>query len=137
MLPANLVTNEVKNAAGTEEEFLRQYTSERKLIFAKSGEVPNLPHRITISHVETGSGDGLRRRSLVRVDKTIAGVSLLPRVVSAYVVVDIPVGDIATYTEPKNALANLVSLVASLGASTTILYDCTGYGADAVISGTL
>lgn len=137
MLPANLVTNEVKNAAGTEEEFLRLLQSERKLIFAKFGEVPNLPHRITVSHQETGTGVATRRRSVVRVDKTIAGSSTDPRVVSAYLVCDIPVGDIAAYTEPKAVLANLISLVASLGASTTILYDCTGYGADSLINGGL
>lgn len=137
MIPANLVTNEVKNAAGTEEEFLRQYTSERKLIFAKSGEVPNRPHRLTISHQETGSGVDLRRRSLVRIDKTIAGVSGVPRTISSYWVSDVPIGDIADYTEVKNANANLMSFMASQGATTTILYDNTGYGADAVTSGTL
>jgi hypothetical protein len=137
MLPANLTTNEVKNAAGTEEEFLGLSTEGRKRIFAKSGETPNLPHRITVSHQETGTGVALRRRSLVRIDKTIAGASTDPRVVSAYVVCDIPVGDLAALTEPKAVLANLMSLVASLGASTTILYDCTGYGADALINGSL
>jgi hypothetical protein len=137
MIPANLNTNEVKNAAGTEEEFLRQYASERKLVFAKSGETPNLPHRLTISHQETGSGADLVRRSLVRVDKTILGVSGVPRKIEVYEVHVIPVGDIANYTEVKNASANLMSFIASTGATTTILYDCTGYGADAAISGTL
>jgi hypothetical protein len=137
MIPANLVTNEVKNAAGTEEEFLRQLQSDRKLVFAKSAETPNKPHRLTVSHQETGSGVALRRRSLVRLDKTILGVSTEPRVVSAYCVVDAPVGDLDATTEIKNALANLISFLASTGATTTILYDCTGYGADSVVNGTL
>jgi hypothetical protein len=137
MIPANLTTNEVKNAAGTEEEFLRQYTAERKLIFAKSGELPNLPHRLTISHVESGAGVDLVRRSLIRIDKTILGVSGVPRTISTYEVTVIPVGDLAAYTEVKNAKANLMSFTASQGATTTILYDCTGYGADAATNGTL
>jgi hypothetical protein len=58
-------------------------------------------------------------------------------VVSAYAVLDIPVGDISANTEPKNVLANLMSFIASLGASTTILFDCTGNGADALVNGGL
>jgi hypothetical protein len=137
MIPAHLNTNEVKNAAGTEEEFLRQFVSERKLIFAKSGELPNLPHRLTISHVETGSGLTLVRRSLVRIDKTVLGVDGLPVVISDYEVTVIPVGNLAAYTEVKNVKANLLSFCATTGAATTVLFDCTGYGADAAVSGTL
>lgn len=137
MLPNNLVTNEVKNSAGTEVEFLRIGTVDRSVTFAKSGETPNAPYRVKVSHLETGTGSKLRRRSVIRVDQTIAGVSLAPQVVSAYVVVDLPVGDMANTTAAKDTLANLISLCASLGASTTILYDCTGYGADALINGSL
>jgi hypothetical protein len=50
---------------------------------------------------------------------------------------DIPVGDIADFSETKNVLAELLSFCASLGASTTILYDCTGNGAATLINGTL
>lgn len=137
MFPNNLTTNEVKDSAGVEVEFLRIASVDRSLTFAKSGESPNAPHRIKISHLETGSGASTRRRSVVRVDKTITGVSLAPRTVSAYVVVDAPIGDISATTDIKDTIANLLSLVASTGATTTILYDCTGYGADALTNGSL
>lgn len=137
MLPTNLTTNEVKDSAGTEVEFLRIGTLDRSITFAQSGETPNAPHRLKISHLETGTGINLRRRSVVRVDKTVTGVSLTPRVVSAYLVLDTPVGDLSTQTEPTKAIAEIMSFCASLGASTTILYDGTGNGAAALIAGTL
>lgn len=137
MLPTNLTTNEVKNASGTEVEFLRSATVDRSVTFAQSGETPQAPHRIKVSHLETGAGANLRRRSVARIDKTVTGSSLAPRVVSAYVVLDIPVGDLSAYTEPTAVMAELMSFCASLGASTTILYDGTGNGAAALINGTL
>jgi len=73
----------------------------------------------------------------VRFDKTIAGADLLPATVSAYAVLDIPVGDLSATTEAKNVLAELMSFCASLGASTTILYDCTGNGAVSLVTGGL
>jgi hypothetical protein len=36
-----------------------------------------------------------------------------------------------------NVVANVMSFAASLGASTTILYDCTGNGAVTLLSGQL
>jgi len=137
MFPTNLTTNEVKNSSGTEVEFLRMSVVDRKLIFAKSGEVPDAPHRITVSHSESGVGVAARRRSLLRVDQTVSGASAAPRVISAYVVVDIPVGDITTYNDVKNVIANLISLLASTGADTTIKFDCSGYGATALSDGSL
>lgn len=138
-LPANLTTNEVKNSAGTEEEFLQFSTDARVRIFAKSGESYAAPHRVTFSHQETGTGSTKRRRSVVRVDKTLAGQIDASKTIkiSAYTVLDLPVGNLSSSTEPKNVVANLMSVLASQGVSTTILYDCTGYGADALINGTL
>jgi len=136
-LPTNLVTNEVKDSAAAEVEFNRLSTEGRKVMFAKNGEVPNAPYRITVSHSEVGAGVTLRRRSLVRIDKTISGVSTQPRVVSAYIVLDAPIGDISATTELKNAIANLLSLCATTGAATTVLFDCSGYGADALVNGSL
>lgn len=136
-LPANLVTNEVKNAAGTEEEFLRLRVNDRTVVFAKSGETPNAEHRITFSHLESGSGVSKVRRSLVRVDKTTAGVSGDYVTSSAYMVVSIPIGDLSALTVPTDVVANLLSLCASTGATTTILFDGTGYGAASAINGSL
>nr|QDH86553.1 MAG: hypothetical protein H1BulkLitter5580_000002 [Leviviridae sp.] len=137
MLPTNLTTNEVKDAAGAEIEFLRIGTEGRKVVFAKSGEAPNAPHRITVQHTEIGTGVALRRRSNIRVDKTVTGVSLAPRVVTFSATLDAPVGDLSADTEIKAVIANMVSFLASLGASTTILYDCTGNGAASLVQGSL
>jgi hypothetical protein len=137
MLSNTLVTNEVKNAAGTEVEFSRISSTARTTEFAQVAETPNLPHRLKISHQEIGSGTSLRRRSVVRFDKTVAGASLTPRTVSAYAVVDAPVGDLSASTEIKNVIAELMSFCASLGASTTILYDGTGNGAVVLVDGGL
>jgi len=137
MLPTNLTTNEVKNSAGTEVEFNRLSTLDRSVTFAQVSETPSAPHRLKVSHLETGSGSSLRRRSMVRIDKTVTGTSGVPRTISAYVVLDIPVGDVANYTETTNCVAELLSFCASLGASTTILYDGTGSGAAAMINGSL
>lgn len=138
MLPTTLNTNEVKNSAGTEQEFVRREAGPGALLeFMSSTETPIAPHRLKISHQESGSGAKKRRRSLVRFDKTVTGASTSPVVISAYAVLDIPVGDLAAYTEPTHVMANLISFLASLGASTTILYDGTGNGAASLINGTL
>jgi hypothetical protein len=137
-LPANLTTNEVKNSAGTEVEFLRRSTGPGAAVeYAQSGESPNAPHRLKVSHTETGSGTGLVRRSLVRVDKTVTGASGASVVISSYNVTVVPVGELSSTTEVKNVQAELMSFTASLGASTTILYDCTGNGADSLVNGTV
>lgn len=139
MLSNSLVTNEVKNSAGAEVEFSRIAISERATEFSQVAEAPSSPHRLRISHLEVGTGLSKRRRSLVRVDKTVISSvdSETPVTVSAYIVLDSPVGALTVNTEPTNVVAELISFVASLGASTTILYDGTGNGAVALLSGGL
>lgn len=139
MLTNTLNTNEVKNAAGTEVEFSRLSTSQRETVFAQVSETPSLPHRLSIKHQETGKDMKLRRRSVVRFDKTvISGVdSTTPITVSAYAVLDLPVGAMSAITEGTNVIAELMSFLASLGASTTILYDGTGNGAKSLLEGGL
>lgn len=133
----DLNTNEIKNPAGTEVEFTRISTGPREGVWKATSETPNLPNRLTIKHSETGSGFNARRRSLVRFDKTIAStVDATKNVtVSAYAVLDAPVGACAAMADMDDPLAYLMSFVASLGASTTILYDCTGNGARALLNG--
>jgi len=139
MLSNTLNTNEVKNAAGVEVEFNHQSANNRTRVFAQVGEIPSQTHRLTISHQETGSGMTLRRRSLCRFDKVvISGVdSKTPVTVSAYCVLDFPVGASANNTEASNVLAELMSFLATTGAGTTVLYNCTGNGADALLNGSL
>jgi hypothetical protein len=139
MLSNTLVTNEIKNAAGTEVEFQRIDSSNRNTVFAQIGESPSGKHRLSISHQETGSGLKLRRRSLIRIDKTVTSTvdSVTPVTVSTYIVLDAPVGALVANTEMANVIAELVSFVASLGASTTILYDGTGNGAKTLLDGSI
>lgn len=138
-LPANLTTNEVKDHAGTEVEYNRISTLDRSVTFAKNGELPYLPTRLKVSHQEIGSGSNLRRRSVVRFDDTVINSvdGVTPVTVSAYAVLDIPVGALADLTKPQDTMAKLMSFLASLGASTTILYDGTGNGAAALLNGSL
>jgi len=136
-LSNTLVTNEVKDAAAAEVEFNRISTNGRTTEFAKSGETPNAPYRLKVSHQESGIGADLRRRSVVRIDKTVSGVSTAPRTVSAYLVLDAPIGDLSANTELKNVLANCLSFCATTGAATTVLFDCSGNGASCLIDGSL
>lgn len=139
MLSDSLVTSEVKKADGTEVEFSRISISERATEFQQVAETPASPHRLRISHLETGSGINKRRRSLVRFDKTVISTvdNETPVTVSCYAVLDTPVGALTTNAEPTNVVAELMSFMASLGATTTILYDGTGNGAAVLLSGGL
>jgi hypothetical protein len=139
MLSNTLNTNEIKNAAGTEIEFSRLSTNGRQSVFAQIGESPSAPHRLSISHAETGAGLGKRRRSVVRFDKTVISTvdSVTPVTVSCYVVLDAPVGALTAMTEPTNVIAELASFLATTGAGTTVLFDGTGNGAAVLLSGGL
>lgn len=139
MLSNSLTTNEVKNSAGTEVEFSRLSIDTRKTEFAQVGESPSLTHRLSIGHQETGLGIKLRRRSLNRIDKTVMSTvdTSLPVTVSAYAVVDAPVGALLTNAEIANVLAELISFLASTGSDTTIKYDCSGNGAQTLLNGSL
>jgi len=130
MLNNTLNANEIKNSAGTGVSFTRLSTKDRSTEFALTGETPSQPHRLKIAHQESGVGMKKRRRSVVRFDKTvISGVdNITPITISYYAVADIPVGAMSSDAESKNVAAELVSFCASLGASTTILYDNTGNG---------
>lgn len=139
MLSNTLDTNEIKNSAGTEVEFDHLNVSDRQRVFHQIGESPAAQHRLTIAHQESGSGMTKRRRSVVRVDKTTtSGIdSVTPITTSAYIVLDIPIGASTTTAEAANVIAELLSFCASQGASTTILYDCTGNGAASLLNGSL
>jgi hypothetical protein len=140
MLANTLNTNEIKNSAGTEVEFQRiSQGPNRETVYAQITESPSLPHRLSIKHVETGSGVNLRRRSLVRFDKSVVSTVDATKTVtiSAYAVLDTPSGALTANTEPTHVVAELMSFLASLGLSTTILYDGTGNGAATMLSGGL
>lgn len=139
MLSNTLNTNEVKDAAGTEVEFQRLSQNGRTTEFGKITELPNLPHRLKISHLESGSGFNRRRRSVIRIDKTVASTVDTTKsvTVSAYIVLDAPLGALAANTEMGNVLANIMSFTATTGAATTVLFDGTGNGATALLTGGL
>jgi len=139
-LPLVLNTNEIKDSAGASINFERLGDAmERKLTFFKTGEAPAYQHRLGISHQEIGSGLKGRRRSQVWARKThISTVDNVTPVTSLfYTVSDIPIGAITSFTEPYTVFANLLSFLASKGASSTILFNGTGYGAECLILGSL
>lgn len=133
-----LNTNEVRDRAGVEVEFQRIDTNGRSTEFAKVSEAPSAKHRLKIKHQETGAGLRERRRSVVRVDKTsISPVDgITPVTTSAYLVLDAPTGALNANTEMLDVLAELGSLCFTTGSS-TLLYDGTGNGCAALISGGL
>lgn len=139
MLANTLNTNEIKDASAAELEFARISQGERETQFALITETPSAPFRLSIKHTEIGSGLDKRRRSLIRFDRTVAGQvnATQSATISSYWVSDTPIGNLTSYAEVKNVIAALMSFMASLGASTTILYDCTGNGAATVINGGL
>jgi len=139
MLSNTLNTNEVKDAAAAEIEFSRLSTSSRETEFSKIAETPAQPYRLKIKHLESGTGMTQRRRSLIRFDKTvISGVdSVTPITVSAYMVLDAPIGAMSAITEATNVVANLLSFCATTGAGTTVLFDGTGNGAKSLLEGGL
>jgi hypothetical protein len=139
MLSNTLNTNEIKNAAGTEQEFQRLSQADRETVFGLITESPALPHRLSIKHQESGSGLTKRRRSVVRFDKTVMSTvdTAVPVTVSAYTVIDAPVGALTAGTEMANVLANLISFMATTGSGTTVLFDGTGNGSAALLNGGL
>jgi len=139
MLSNTLNTNEIKNAAGVEVEFNSLSIDKRTRVFAQVSEVPSLPHRLTISHDEKGKGNKLVRRSMIKIEKTSISTvdSITPVVCSAYIVLSTPSGAINSTAEPAAVLAELMSFLATTGAGTTVLFDCSGHGANALLTGGL
>lgn len=137
MLTNILNTNEVKNSAATEVEFQSMSMELRTRIYSAIAESPALPHRLSIKHSEVGNGIKQRRRSVIRVDKTIVSTidNVTPVTISAYVVLDAPVGALATSAEMVNVLAELGSFSYLTGAGTTLLFDGSGNGCQALLTG--
>ena len=139
MLANDLVTNEIKNRAGTEVEFTRISTGPgAETVFAQKGESPSSKHRLSIKHAEFGTGVDARRRSLIRFDKTVGGEvdSLRASTNSVYIVADVNIGNLNTMIVVQDLIAELLSFCATTGAATTVLFDGTGNGAQALINGT-
>lgn len=137
MLTNTLNTNEIKDSSAVEREFTRLSVGDRQTVYAQIAESYGLPNRLSIKHTETGVGLKLRRRTLIRFDKTVNGevVEAEPCTTSIYLVADLPVGNLLTGVVVKDVLAYMNSFMASLGASTTILYDGTGNGSQIVLTG--
>lgn len=133
----DLNTNEIKNASGTEVEFTQISLGPRESKYKAVTELPAYPSRLTIKHSEVGSGVTLRRRSLVRFDKTVTGQvdTTKPMTLSAYAVLDYPIGNSTSATNATEILSYLNSFLSSLGLTTTILYDGTGNGTRALLQG--
>jgi len=138
MLSNTLITNEIKNSAGTEVEFERLSINGRSTEFKALLEVPGRPLRLKISHQEIGTDAAQRRRSLIRFDEVVTNTAVTQEAnLSCQLVMDIPIGILDDAAPIKRVLAYMMSFCASLGASTTILYDGTGNGAVVMANGSL
>jgi hypothetical protein len=137
MLATTLNTNEVKQRAGTEVEFQHLAQNDRSTEFGQITETPVGKHRLKVSHQEIGTGVEMRRRSASIITKKVAGVSGTYREIKATVNLDIPVGDLATYDDVKDVLAEVGSFCFTAAGSTTFQYDGSGTGAAALLSGGL
>lgn len=139
MLAEVLNTNEIKNSAGTEVEFTRLDSNGRSVVYAQIAETPYLKNRMTIQHREVGDGIKRVRQSNLRFDKQSLSLVDNSTVVNTSVslTLNAPVGALTTSAEIATVLAYMMSFLASLGASTTILYDGTGNGAKSLINGSL
>jgi hypothetical protein len=138
MLSNTLVTNEIKNASAAEVEFERLSTGPGSAtVFKAVAEVINAKNRMSVSHQHTGSGVNAVRRSLIRFDKEVTNAEGVSGTVSAYVNLVVPEGIISDMTAAKDALAQLMSFLATTGAGTTVLFDCSGNGANVLINETL
>jgi hypothetical protein len=138
MLTNTLSTNEIKNAAGTGVTFDRRSISDHETEFRNTTN-PALPKVLTIAHEEIGNGLKKRRRTKILFDVTSISTvdSITPVVTTIYQVIDSPIGAITSTSPIAEVLAYMNSFMASLGASTTILYDGSGNGAVIALNGTL
>jgi len=136
MLSNTLDSNEVKNAANSEVEFQALSIGDRQRVYGQVSETPSAPHRLSVKHTETGLGIKHRRRSLIRVDKTVISSvdNVTPVTASAYIVLDAPVGALTAATELANVLAELGSFVYTTDGA-TLLHNGTGNGAAALLTG--
>lgn len=75
----------------------------------------------------------------MRFDKTVISPvdSQTAVTVSAYIVLDAPVGALTTNAEMANVIANVNSFTATTGAGTTVLFNGTGLGSTALLEGSL
>lgn len=140
-IPANLTNNEVKDRASASVSFTRLSTGPgREVLFAKAGEPPARPHRLSVKHSETGTGLTRRRRSVVRVDLTFTGHidSTKTSTASAYLVLDVPVGNMTSTNEAADVIANLNQFCFTQGAAEVSLrLNGSGFGAAALLNGDL
>lgn len=140
-IPQSLNTNEVKDRAGVEREFLdRGEAAARSRVFYASTEAPNLPERITIQHREIGKpGLLLVRQSNLTLIKTIISPvdNLTPVVIRRSITDWIPQGAITDYNACADVAAWSMSLLSTTGAATTVLFDGSGTMAVALRLGTL
>jgi hypothetical protein len=139
-LPDALNTNQIRNSSGTEIEFeFLDNGPGRIKRWKQVAETPYLTNRLTVSHQETGNGLSLVRRSLVRFDKKVLSTvdNSSVKAISAYTVLVVPQGALATLAEPTNVLAQLLSLTATIASATVATLDGTGNGSVALINGSM
>lgn len=135
MLSTSLLTNEVKDRLGVEQEFEHHDLSGRTHIYRRKGQAPSLPTYLKIAHQVTGVSTSTVRRSVVRVDKSVVGKSGKVVNVSCYKVWVVPEGELDDLEDVQDVSANIDSFCATTGAANVVLFDGSGNGDSAGING--
>jgi hypothetical protein len=137
-LADNLNTNELKNEAGTEVEYLNFDKGSRMKEWFKSGEVPGLPSHLKIQHREIGEGVDKKRQSNISLYITeIGSVDTTKQAKSiGSFSTTVPIGNIPNFAKITTVMACLGSLCYTNGTN-TFVYDGTTPGAAALINGTI
>lgn len=143
-LPTHLNTNEAKIAAGTEVEFLRfgsLPSNPRSLEFAFSSEAPGRPFRLQFAHMELGEGRKRLRRSMFRTQMVFDSTNLIDNTIvtacRVTTVFEVPIGNLSGLGHVKDVGAVHGSVLMSRGVDSTILFNCTGVGMEALVNGSL
>lgn len=141
MLPTNLNTNQVKNSAGTEVEYLFHKEEGRTREYAKSGESPALKSRLLFQHQTVGKEGAfsqLRRSNFSTKEYVISDRDNLTAVpITASTTFTVPEGALLSLNAAKDVLAKHISCLASDGTDTTVKFACTGTAAEALLNGSL
>jgi hypothetical protein len=137
-LPTNLNTNEVRNASGTEQEFLFHKDGDNSREWRKSGGSPSLIESLLVQHEEVGKLANLQRRSNFKTKLTFLSetdsVTMKDIVISTTVLV--PSGHLSSMTKVILAAAYHGSALSGNGTVNVLTYDGSGTLFNSLIYGT-
>lgn len=112
---ANLIEDIIDAAAGTDHDYDLRSLGDNKSVRYDIAAPLDKPATLTISHVETGKGDGLYRNSLVRFDRVVErSEDQVQGTQSVYLVVRTPL-KVAAADDPTKLLYQMYDFLATAG----------------------